>query len=134
MLQIEVEINEYSCSQRLHIIRKNFGCFQRAAVNLCFTLFFHCYHLLQVLVGKLSQLPQSDSIKIVIFSCPIGEFVMAIQKEGKAEIHGGSLKASKVIVKIVECVAAAIYVDCNFDLKHMRTISFIFFFLYLFPV
>lgn len=63
----------------------------------------------------------------------VGEFVMAVEQEGEAEIYGGSLKAPKVLADIVESLAAAVYVDCNFDLKYMWTVSFIFFSLYLFP-
>ncbi|XP_057765606.1 ribonuclease 3-like protein 2 isoform X2 [Salvia miltiorrhiza] len=46
----------------------------------------------------------------------VREFVMAVQEEEELEIHGGLVKAPKVLADIVESVAAALYVDCNFDL------------------
>ncbi|KAL7130924.1 hypothetical protein ABFS83_13G164900 [Erythranthe nasuta] len=49
----------------------------------------------------------------------VAEFVTAVEQEGEAEIYGGSTKAPKVLADIVESVAAAVYVDCNFDLKDM---------------
>ncbi|CAA3030473.1 ribonuclease 3 2 [Olea europaea subsp. europaea] len=47
------------------------------------------------------------------------EFAIAMQEEEDAEVHGGLLKAPKVLADIVESVAAAVYVDCNFNLKDM---------------
>ncbi|KAL6536792.1 hypothetical protein OROMI_026373 [Orobanche minor] len=49
----------------------------------------------------------------------VREFVMAIQRESEAEIYGGLVKAPKVLADIVESLAAAVYVDCNFNLKDM---------------
>lgn len=49
---------------------------------------------------------------------------MAVEQEDEAEIHGGLVKAPKVLADIVESVAAAVYVDCNFDLKAMWVVSF----------
>ncbi|KAK6149347.1 hypothetical protein DH2020_016872 [Rehmannia glutinosa] len=49
----------------------------------------------------------------------VREFVMAVHEEDEAEIYGGLLKAPKVLADIVESLAAAVYIDCNFDLKAM---------------
>ncbi|KAK4439770.1 Ribonuclease 3-like protein 2 [Sesamum alatum] len=49
----------------------------------------------------------------------VREFVMAVEEEDEAEVYGGLVKAPKVLADIVESVAAAVYVDCNFDLKAM---------------
>lgn len=54
------------------------------------------------------------------------EFAIAMQEEEDAEVHGGLLKAPKVLADIVESVAAAVYVDCNFNLKDMWLVSFSF--------
>jgi dsRNA-specific ribonuclease len=34
-------------------------------------------------------------------------------------VYGGSIKAPKILADIVESVAAAIYVDVNFDLQKL---------------
>ncbi|CAI9755040.1 unnamed protein product [Fraxinus pennsylvanica] len=47
------------------------------------------------------------------------EFAISIQEEDDAEVHGGLIKAPKVLADIVESVAAAVYIDCNFNLKDM---------------
>ncbi|KAL2483734.1 Ribonuclease 3-like protein 2 [Forsythia ovata] len=47
------------------------------------------------------------------------EFAIAIQEEDDAVVHGGLMKAPKVLADIVESVAAAVYVDSNFNLKDM---------------
>lgn len=62
------------------------------------------------------------------------EFAIAIQEEEDAEVHGGLLKAPKVLADIVESVAAAVYVDCNFNLKDMWLVSFSFAWLFFFNV
>ncbi|KAK4398549.1 Ribonuclease 3-like protein 2 [Sesamum angolense] len=49
----------------------------------------------------------------------VREFVMSVEQEDEAEIYGGLVKAPKVLADIVESVAAAVYVDCNFDLQSM---------------
>ncbi|KAF9603839.1 hypothetical protein IFM89_038022, partial [Coptis chinensis] len=52
----------------------------------------------------------------------VNEFSLAIKKEEQAcEIlaYGGKVKAPKVLVDIVEPVAAAVYVDTKIDLKFM---------------
>lgn len=45
--------------------------------------------------------------------------------EGEQEIvvHGGQIKAPKVLADIVESVAAAVYVDCGFNLQSMWLVS-----------
>ncbi|KAH6822667.1 RNAse THREE-like protein 2 [Perilla frutescens var. hirtella] len=49
----------------------------------------------------------------------VREFVVAVQEEKEIEVYGGLVKAPKVLADIVESLAAAIYVDCNFDLQAM---------------
>ncbi|KAK2970943.1 hypothetical protein RJ640_004735 [Escallonia rubra] len=44
-------------------------------------------------------------------------FVIAVEKEDEPELYGGSVPAPKVLADIVESVAAAVYVDCKFDLE-----------------
>ncbi|KAJ4949997.1 hypothetical protein NE237_026829 [Protea cynaroides] len=47
----------------------------------------------------------------------VSEFVLAVQEENGAVTYCGSVKAPKILADIVESVAAAVYVDCNYDLK-----------------
>ncbi|XP_043688835.1 ribonuclease 3-like protein 2 [Telopea speciosissima] len=47
----------------------------------------------------------------------VSEFVLAVQDEDGAVTYCGSVKAPKILADIVESVAAAVYVDCNYDLK-----------------
>ncbi|KAF5189938.1 Ribonuclease 3-like protein [Thalictrum thalictroides] len=48
----------------------------------------------------------------------VNEFSLAIEQEGDEILpYGGLVKAPKVLADITESVAAAIYVDCNFNLK-----------------
>ncbi|KAF6169265.1 hypothetical protein GIB67_013695 [Kingdonia uniflora] len=49
----------------------------------------------------------------------IQDFVTAIRQEGEVEQFGGKVKAPKVLADIVESVAAAIYIDLNYDLKRL---------------
>lgn len=51
------------------------------------------------------------------------EFAIAVQEEGETEFYGGPVKAPKVLADIVESVAAALYVDCNFDLQKLWMVS-----------
>lgn len=51
------------------------------------------------------------------------EFVIAVEQEEQAELHGGAMKAPKVLADIVESVVAAVYVDCHFDLKVLWKVS-----------
>ncbi|XP_043693153.1 ribonuclease 3-like protein 2 [Telopea speciosissima] len=47
----------------------------------------------------------------------VSEFVLAVQEEDGAVTYCGSVKSPKILADIVESVAAAVYVDCNYDLK-----------------
>ncbi|XP_043689346.1 ribonuclease 3-like protein 2 [Telopea speciosissima] len=47
----------------------------------------------------------------------VREFVLAIQGEGRAVTNCGSVEAPKILAGIVESIAAAVYVDCNYDFK-----------------
>ncbi|KAM7279706.1 hypothetical protein ACFE04_006840 [Oxalis oulophora] len=47
----------------------------------------------------------------------VKEFVQAVEQEDELTIYGGSVKAPKILADIVESVAAAIYIDLNFDLE-----------------
>lgn len=52
----------------------------------------------------------------------VNEFVITVGQEAQTEFHGGAMKAPKVLADIVESVAAAVYVDCGFDLKALWVI------------
>ncbi|KAF8009111.1 hypothetical protein BT93_J0184 [Corymbia citriodora subsp. variegata] len=52
----------------------------------------------------------------------VREFAGAVKEEDDAVAHGGSVKAPKVLADIVESVAAAIYIDVDFDLKRLWVI------------
>ncbi|KAK4373914.1 hypothetical protein RND71_004591 [Anisodus tanguticus] len=52
----------------------------------------------------------------------VKEFVITVEQEEQAEFHGGAMKAPKVLADIVESVAAAVYVDCGFNLKALWVI------------
>ncbi|KAL3508459.1 hypothetical protein ACH5RR_027860 [Cinchona calisaya] len=47
----------------------------------------------------------------------VRDFAIAVQEEDGTEVYGGAIKAPKVLADIVESVAAAVYVDCGFDLQ-----------------
>ncbi|KAK3030043.1 hypothetical protein RJ639_038142, partial [Escallonia herrerae] len=47
----------------------------------------------------------------------VEDFMIAVEKEDEPELYGGSVQAPKVLADIVESVAAAVYVDCKFDLE-----------------
>ncbi|OVA09762.1 Ribonuclease III domain [Macleaya cordata] len=47
----------------------------------------------------------------------VREFALAVEEEGDEIPYAGAVKAPKVLADIVESIAAAVYVDCNFDLK-----------------
>ncbi|XP_015581042.1 ribonuclease 3-like protein 2 isoform X2 [Ricinus communis] len=50
----------------------------------------------------------------------VKEFSDAVlREEDEAVAHGGTVKAPKVLADIVESVAAAVYVDVNFDLQRL---------------
>ncbi|KAL3733442.1 hypothetical protein ACJRO7_022895 [Eucalyptus globulus] len=52
----------------------------------------------------------------------VREFARAVEEEDDTVAHGGSVKAPKVLADIVESVAAAIYIDVDFDLKRLWVI------------
>ncbi|XP_030542862.1 ribonuclease 3-like protein 2 [Rhodamnia argentea] len=52
----------------------------------------------------------------------VREFARAVEEEDDAVAHGGSIKAPKVLADIVESVAAAIYIDVDFDLQRLWVI------------
>ncbi|CAI9088374.1 OLC1v1022683C1 [Oldenlandia corymbosa var. corymbosa] len=47
----------------------------------------------------------------------VRDFALAVEEEGETEVYGGEIRAPKILADIVESVAAAVYVDCGFDLK-----------------
>lgn len=49
----------------------------------------------------------------------VQEFALAVQEEDETAVYGGAVKAPKVLADIVESVVAAVYVDCEFDLKYL---------------
>lgn len=42
-----------------------------------------------------------------------------MSQEDNTAVYGGSMKAPKVLADIVESIAAAIYVDIDFDLQRL---------------
>ncbi|KAL3530009.1 hypothetical protein ACH5RR_009331 [Cinchona calisaya] len=50
------------------------------------------------------------------------EFALAVQQEDQKKMYGGAIKAPKILADIVESLAAAIYVDCGFDLQALWVI------------
>ncbi|KAL5737574.1 hypothetical protein ACOSP7_030335 [Xanthoceras sorbifolium] len=52
----------------------------------------------------------------------VREFAEAVRQEDDAAVYGGSVKAPKILADIVESIAAAIYVDVNFDLQRLWVI------------
>ncbi|CAJ2655824.1 unnamed protein product [Trifolium pratense] len=54
----------------------------------------------------------------------IREFADAVQREDDCSVvlYGGSVKAPKILADIVESIAAAVYVDVDFDLKKLWVI------------
>ncbi|CAL5392107.1 unnamed protein product [Camellia sinensis] len=47
----------------------------------------------------------------------VRDFTLAVRPEADTVVYGGTVKAPKVLADIVESVAAAVYVDCQFDLQ-----------------
>ncbi|PNX93905.1 ribonuclease 3-like protein 2-like [Trifolium pratense] len=60
--------------------------------------------------------PHHNTLSIVD---KIREFVDAVQRDDDCSVvlYGGSVKAPKIFADIVESIAAAVYVDVDFDLK-----------------
>lgn len=52
----------------------------------------------------------------------VRDFATAVGQEDETEVYGGATKAPKVLADIVESVAAAVYVDCGFDLQALWVI------------
>ncbi|KAL3503544.1 hypothetical protein ACH5RR_037993 [Cinchona calisaya] len=52
----------------------------------------------------------------------VRDFALAVQQEDETEVYGGAIKAPKILADIVESVAAAVYVDCGFDLQALWVI------------
>lgn len=53
----------------------------------------------------------------------MSDFISAVEQEDKTVVHGGIMKAPKVLADIVEAVAAAVYIDCGFDLVRLWVVS-----------
>ncbi|GFZ12542.1 hypothetical protein Acr_23g0009270 [Actinidia rufa] len=51
------------------------------------------------------------------FDEKVRDFALAVQEEEDTVVYGGTVQAPKVLADIVESVAAAIYVDCQYDLQ-----------------
>ncbi|CAL5392755.1 unnamed protein product [Camellia sinensis] len=47
----------------------------------------------------------------------VRDFTLAVRQEADTVVYGGTVKAPKVLADIVQSVAAAVYVDCQFDLQ-----------------
>ncbi|PKI46061.1 hypothetical protein CRG98_033555 [Punica granatum] len=52
----------------------------------------------------------------------VREFAEAVKREENTVVHGGTVKAPKVLADVVESVAAAVYVDVNLNLKRLWVI------------
>ncbi|CAK9165503.1 unnamed protein product [Ilex paraguariensis] len=52
----------------------------------------------------------------------VRDFAISVEGEDETEVYGGAVKAPKILADIVESVAAAVYVDCGFDLKALWVI------------
>lgn len=59
----------------------------------------------------------------MINECQVKEFVEAVAEEDDPVSYGGMVKAPKVLADIVESLAAAVYVDLDFDLKKLWVVS-----------
>lgn len=56
------------------------------------------------------------------------DFTKAVKREEEIAIHGGLVKAPKVLADIIESVAAAIYVDVDLNLRRLWMVCLSFFF------
>lgn len=72
------------------------------------------------------MVPPFDSNQVVEFT----ESVMAEREEeiGEHSYGGSNNKARKVLADMVESIAAAVYIDCNFDLELVWKVGKISFF------
>lgn len=46
--------------------------------------------------------------------------MITVQQEEEMESYGGTIKAPKVLVDIVESIMEALYLDCGFDVNDVR--------------
>uniref|UniRef100_A0A2N9HEM7 RNase III domain-containing protein n=1 Tax=Fagus sylvatica TaxID=28930 RepID=A0A2N9HEM7_FAGSY len=69
--------------------------------------------------GQLSLLRAANISTEKLARVAIKDFVDAVSMEDDMVVYGGSIKAPKILADIVESVAAAIYVDVNFDLQKL---------------
>ncbi|KAJ0673326.1 putative ribonuclease III [Helianthus annuus] len=60
--------------------------------------------------------------KATVVSDQVWEFINAFEKE--EETVSGRMKPPKVLADVVQSVAAAVYVDCGFNLQKMWTVSY----------
>ncbi|KAL9236285.1 hypothetical protein vseg_010974 [Gypsophila vaccaria] len=49
----------------------------------------------------------------------VQEFALAVESEEETAVYGGAVKAPRVLADIVESVIAAVYIDCDFNLKFL---------------
>ncbi|XP_076933664.1 ribonuclease 3-like protein 2 [Bidens hawaiensis] len=52
----------------------------------------------------------------------VSEFITMVEEEKDVVVHGGVMRAPKVLVDIVESVAGAVFVDCGFNSQMLWTI------------
>ncbi|KAL4554689.1 hypothetical protein LXL04_037291 [Taraxacum kok-saghyz] len=52
----------------------------------------------------------------------VREFVIAVEEEDDIVVHGGQMKAPKVLADIVESIVGAVYADCGRDLQSLWVI------------
>lgn len=53
----------------------------------------------------------------------MSDFISAVEQEDMMVVHGGIMKAPKLLADIVEAAAAAVYIDCGFNLKRLWGVS-----------
>ncbi|KAJ6770128.1 RIBONUCLEASE 3-LIKE PROTEIN 2-RELATED [Salix purpurea] len=64
----------------------------------------------------------------IVLDDKVKEFSDAVSREDDDDdglVYGGSIKAPKILADIVESVAAAVYVDVDFDLQKLWVVSFL---------
>ncbi|CAI9295406.1 unnamed protein product [Lactuca saligna] len=57
--------------------------------------------------------------KTILLNDKVRKFVIAVEDEDEMVVHGGQMKAPKVLADIVESVVGAVYVDCGFCLQSL---------------
>lgn len=60
--------------------------------------------------------------KTILLNDKVRKFLIAVEDEDEMVVHGGQMKAPKVLADIVESVVGAVYVDCGFCLQSLWTI------------